>query len=54
MGPLSGPPLDVQAEVLCVRRDAHQRGLGREADEPLGLTVALRVALKSLEYRLET
>lgn len=43
VGPLSGPPLDVQADVLCVRRDAHQRGLGREADEPLGLTVALRV-----------
>ena len=43
VGPLSGPPLDVSAEVMCVRRDAHQRGLGREADEPLGLTVALRV-----------
>jgi microcystin degradation protein MlrC len=41
VGPLSGEPVDLNVEVICVRSDATQRGLsgGREA---LGLAVTLR------------
>ncbi|MYN21047.1 microcystin LR degradation protein MlrC-like protein, partial [Rugamonas sp. FT107W] len=40
----SGLPLDVRAEVLCVRRDACQPGLGGKGGDALGLAVAIRVA----------
>lgn len=43
VGPLSGDPLDVVAEVLAVRSDAQQTGLGGLKDD-LGHAVALRVA----------
>jgi microcystin degradation protein MlrC len=41
VGPLSGEPVDLDVEVVCVRDDAAQRGLsgGREA---LGLAVTVR------------
>ncbi len=42
VGPLSGDPVDLDVEVLAVRDDARQRGLGGELTEPLGLAVALR------------
>lgn len=41
VGPLSGDPVDLDVEVLCVRADATQRGLSG-AREALGLAVALR------------
>jgi microcystin degradation protein MlrC len=43
VGPLSGDPLDLDAEVTAVRRDATQAGLSGGA-EPLGLAVAVRAA----------
>ncbi len=43
VGPLSGDPVDVIAEVLAVRDDAQQTGLGGLMDD-LGRAVALRVA----------
>ena len=42
VGPLSGEPVDVLAEVLCVREDVRQRLFSDEPSSPLGLTVALR------------
>lgn len=48
VGPLSGDPVDVVAEVLAVRDDAQQTGLGGLKDD-LGRAVALRVAGSSNE-----
>lgn len=42
VGPMSGPPVDVEVEVLAVREDALQRGLGGQLTERLGLAVAVR------------
>jgi microcystin degradation protein MlrC len=42
VGPMSGAPVDVEAEVLAVRDDAFQRGLGGELTERLGLAAAVR------------
>jgi microcystin degradation protein MlrC len=42
VGPMSGPPVDVEAEVLAVRDDAMQRGLTGDLTERLGLAVAVR------------
>lgn len=42
VGPLSGQPVDMLAEVLCVRDDVRQRIFGEEASSPLGLAVAVR------------
>jgi microcystin degradation protein MlrC len=42
VGPMSGPPVDVEAEVLAVREDAMQRGMTGELTERLGLAVAVR------------
>jgi len=42
IGPLSGDPVDVVAEVTCVREDLSQRLFGEEPASPLGLAVALR------------
>lgn len=44
VGPQSGAPLDLEAEVLCVRSDAWQTGLGGKGRDALGLAVALRIA----------
>jgi len=41
---LSGEPLDLDVEVLCVRDDAQQVGLGGDVSFPLGLAVCLRAA----------
>ena len=43
IGPLSGDPLDVIAEVLAVRDDARQRFFSEEPNTPLGLAVGLRI-----------
>lgn len=43
VGPLSGEPIDVVAEVLTIREDAKQRFFSDIPNAPLGLTVALRV-----------
>jgi microcystin degradation protein MlrC len=43
VGPSSGLPLDAEVEVLAVREDGHQSGLGVGRAMPLGLAVALRV-----------
>lgn len=43
VGPLSGAPLDVDAEVTAVNPDLHQMGIGGQGADPLGLSVALRV-----------
>lgn len=43
IGPGSGAPLDVMAEVLAVRDDASQTGLGGHGSDALGLAVAIRV-----------
>ena len=43
VGVMSGRPLDVSAEVIAVREDAIQVGLGGEWKAPLGLAVALRI-----------
>ena len=43
VGPQSGDPLDVDAEVIAVGRDLHQIGIGGQGAEPMGLSVALRV-----------
>lgn len=43
VGPLSGDPVDVIAEVTCVRDDLSQRLFGEDPASPLGLAVALRV-----------
>lgn len=43
-GPMSGEPLDVQAEVVCVRHDAAQALYGKgEPNMPLGRTAAIRI-----------
>lgn len=42
VGPLSGEPVDVLAEVLCVREGVRQRLFSDEPSSPLGLAVALR------------
>lgn len=42
VGPASGEPVDVMAEVRMVRADACQRGLGGHGSDPLGLAVAIR------------
>jgi len=44
VGPQSGAPLDVDAEVLAVGHDLRQVGVGGQGAEPMGLSVALRVA----------
>jgi microcystin degradation protein MlrC len=44
VGPLSGDPVDVEVEVLCVRDDVRQRNLTGEPVEAIGLAVALRVS----------
>jgi microcystin degradation protein MlrC len=44
VGPMSGDPLDVEAEVLAVRDDVRQAAFGRgEANMPLGRSAAIRV-----------
>jgi microcystin degradation protein MlrC len=43
VGPQSGDPLDVDAEVTAVRHDLCQVGVGGQGAEPMGLSVALRV-----------
>lgn len=43
VGPLSGDPLDVTAQVLCVRSDARQRNFNGELVDSIGLAAALRV-----------
>lgn len=43
VGPLSGDPVDVVAEVLAVREDAKQRFFSDTPNSPLGLAVALRI-----------
>jgi microcystin degradation protein MlrC len=43
VGPQSGAPLDVDAEVLAVEHDLRQVGVGGQGAEPMGLSVALRV-----------
>lgn len=43
VGPLSGDPVDVVAEVTAVRDDAAQRFFSDRPNAPLGLTVALRI-----------
>jgi microcystin degradation protein MlrC len=43
VGPLSGMPIDAEAEILAVRDDVCQRGLGGELSDALGLAVALRI-----------
>ena len=43
VGPLSGDPLDVKAEVLCIRSDALQKNYNGEQVDPIGLAAALRV-----------
>lgn len=43
VGPMSGRPLDVEAEVLCVRDDAVQPSIDSTSDDPLGAAVAIRV-----------
>jgi microcystin degradation protein MlrC len=43
IGPLSGDPLDVRAEVIAVRHDLGQVGVGGQGAEPMGLSVSLRV-----------
>ena len=42
VGPLSGDPIDLETEVLCVRSDARQRNLNGALADPLGLAVTLR------------
>jgi microcystin degradation protein MlrC len=42
VGVSSGAPLDVLAEVLAIRHDAHQRGLGGHGSDALGTAVAIR------------
>lgn len=42
VGPASGDPVDVMAEVLAVRADARQPGLGGQGSDPLGAAVAIR------------
>jgi len=42
VGPLSGPPLDLDVEVLCVRDDARQCVFSDVPNDPLGLAVTLR------------
>lgn len=44
VGPQSGHPIDVSAEVLAVSSDVSQGGLDGQVGEPMGLTVAIRVA----------
>jgi microcystin degradation protein MlrC len=43
VGPQSGVPVDVDAEVTAVARDLCQGGHAGRAGEPMGLSVALRV-----------
>jgi len=43
VGPMSGRPLDVEAEVLCVRDDAVQRSIDGKSGATLGAAVAIRV-----------
>jgi len=43
VGPLSGDPVDVAAEVLAIRIDAKQRFFNDHPNAPLGLAVALRI-----------
>ena len=43
VGPQSGDPLDVVAEVTAVRNDLRQTGIGGQGGEPMGLSVALRI-----------
>jgi len=43
VGPMSGDPVDVEAEVLCLRDDASQGGLVPGSRDRLGAAVALRV-----------
>ena len=43
VGPMSGRPLDVVAEVIAVRDDACQVGLGGQWKVPLGPAVSLRI-----------
>lgn len=42
VGSMSGRPIDVVAEVIAVRDDANQVGLGGQWKVPLGLAVSLR------------
>jgi microcystin degradation protein MlrC len=44
VGPQSGSPVDLDAEVLCVRADARQPGLGGKGSDALGNAVAIRAA----------
>jgi microcystin degradation protein MlrC len=41
-GPWSGQPLDVLAEITCVRSDATQAGLGTGESWPIGESAAIR------------
>lgn len=43
IGPMSGPPLDLEVEVRSVRSDASQRFFSDFPNSPLGLTAALRI-----------
>jgi microcystin degradation protein MlrC len=43
VGPLSGDPVDLLAEVICVRDDVRQRMFSEDPASPLGLSAALRV-----------
>jgi microcystin degradation protein MlrC len=44
VGPMSGAPLDVEAQVLAVRDDVRQAAFGRgEANMPIGRSAAIRV-----------
>jgi len=43
IGPMSGDPVDADAEVLAIRDDAFQCGLTGKLSEPLGLAVAVRI-----------
>lgn len=43
IGPQSGDPIDVIAEITAVRNDVNQVGLAGQGAEPLGLSAALRV-----------
>ncbi|WP_447763805.1 M81 family metallopeptidase [Sphingopyxis panaciterrae] len=43
IGPMSGPPLDMEVEVRSVRSDVSQRFFSDIPNSPLGLTAALRI-----------
>lgn len=43
VGPQSGDPVDVMAEVIAVHENPYQVGVGGQGREPMGLTVSVRV-----------